>query len=138
MEKLSSIVLIDDDTTTNFLNELLLQRLEVAERVLVAENGAQALDLLALLAGAAEPALVLLDVNMPGLTGVQFLEAYRQLPAASAAAPVIIMLTTSLDARDLSRLDELGVAGLLHKPLTPVKISELLHRHFPRQLSTDS
>ncbi|RZK92817.1 MAG: response regulator, partial [Hymenobacter sp.] len=126
MEKLSSILLVDDDSTNNFLNELLLKSLDVADRLLVAENGAQALDLLTQRSGPDEPALILLDVNMPGMNGIQFLEAYQALPATQRAATVIIMLTTTMDARDLARLDELSIAGLVSKPLTKEKVDNIL------------
>lgn len=137
MQKLSSILLVDDDSTNNFLNELLLKSLNVTERVLVAEDGTQALDLLATISNPDEPALILLDVNMPGLNGIQFLEAYHQLPQAQRNATVIIMLTTTMDARDLSRLDELHISGLVSKPLTQEKVGSILQLHFQRQLPTD-
>jgi CheY-like chemotaxis protein len=133
MEKLSSVLLVDDDSTNNFLNELLLKRLDVAERILVSESGTQALELLSDPTDFGnEPALILLDVDMPGLTGVQFLEAYRQLPHGQHSATVVIMLTTTMGASDLGRLDELGIAGLVSKPLTEEKIDSILQLHFQR------
>ncbi len=134
MEKLSSVLLVDDDSTNNFLNELLFKSLSVTDRLLVAENGNQALDLIEHTTGPDEPALILLDVNMPGMNGIQFLEAYRQLPQAQRNATVIIMLTTTMDAQDLGRLDELAIAGLVSKPLTKEKIDNILQLHFKRQL----
>jgi CheY-like chemotaxis protein len=136
MQKLPSVLLVDDDTTTNFLNELLFKQLGIAERILIAESGTQALGLLEHAAGSNEPTLILLDVNMPGLTGIQFLEAYQRLPQAQQSATVIIMLTTTMDARDLGRLDELGIAGLVSKPLTKEKLATILQLHFQRQLPT--
>ena len=134
MEKLSSVLLVDDDTTNNFLNELLFQQLDVTDHLLTAEDGAKALDLIENLTGPNEPALILLDVNMPGMGGIEFLEAYRRLPQAQRGATVIIMLTTTMDARDLSRLEELNIAGLVSKPLTKEKIDSILQLHFQRQL----
>ncbi len=134
MEKLSSVLLVDDDTTNNFLNELLFQQLDVTDRLLTAEDGAKALDLIEHTDGPDEPALILLDVNMPGMSGVEFLEAYRRLPKARRGATVIIMLTTTMDARDLSRLEELNIAGLVSKPLTKEKIDNILQLHFQRYL----
>ncbi|NVO33357.1 response regulator [Hymenobacter lapidiphilus] len=133
MQKLPSVLLIDDDQTNNFLNELLIKKLDVTERVLVAESGTDALSLLARNAPDA-PDLILLDVNMPGMSGIQFLEAYQQLPAEQRGATVIVMLTTTMDARDLGRLDELSIAGLVSKPLTKEKVDHLLQLHFQRQL----
>lgn len=134
MQKLSSVLLVDDDSTNNFLNELLLKSLNVTDKVLIAEDGNQALELLERTPEPEEPALILLDVNMPGLNGIQFLEAYRRLPQAQRNTTVIVMLTTTMDARDLSRLDELHIAGLVSKPLTQEKVDSILQLHFQRQL----
>ena len=134
MEKLSSVLLVDDDTTNNFLNELLFQQLDVTDHLLTAEDGARALDILESAADTEEPALILLDVNMPGMGGIEFLETYRRRYQSQRRATVIIMLTTTMDARDLSRLEELNIAGLVSKPLTKEKIDEILQLHFQRQL----
>lgn len=134
MEKLSSVLLVDDDATNNFLNELLFKQLHVTDRLLTAEDGAQALQIVANAADPADPALILLDVNMPGMSGIAFLEAYHQLPEAQHRATVIIMLTTTMDARDLGRLEELNIAGLVSKPLTKEKIDQILQLHFQRSL----
>jgi CheY-like chemotaxis protein len=129
MPKLSSVLLVDDDSTNNFLNELLLKRLKITDHLLVAENGAEALALLAT-PGAARPALILLDVNMPVMNGIEFLEAYQQLPLALQQASCIVVLTTTMAGRDLDRIRELPVAGLVSKPLTETKVNAILQLHF--------
>ena len=130
MKKLSSVLLVDDDATNNFLNQLLFESLGVTDRLLVAESGAQALDLLMNTPDSTEPALILLDVNMPGMNGIQFLETYKRLPQTPQSATVVIMLTTTMDARDLARLEELNIDGLVSKPLTKEKIEQILQLHF--------
>ena len=71
---------------------------------------------------------------MPGMGGIAFLEAFLQLPPAQQAATVILVLTTSMDSRDLERLHELLIAGLVSKFLNREKIDTLLQFHFRRQL----
>ncbi|GGF12622.1 response regulator [Hymenobacter cavernae] len=135
MMPLPCVLLVDDDTTTNFLNRSLLTRLGVAERILVAQDGEQALRNLGqycLPPTPSCPMLILLDVNMPGMNGIEFLEEYQQLPLAAQGAIVIVMLTTSLHPRDVQRVEQLGiVSGFVSKPLTPEKVHGLLHTHFP-------
>jgi CheY-like chemotaxis protein len=133
MEKLPHILLVDDDDTTNFLNEQLLHKLQVSERVQVATSGEQAMALLTQ-PPPYVPTLLLLDVAMPGMGGIAFLEAYLKLPQAQQDATIIVVLTTSMDSRDLARLDELPIAGLASKPLSRDKIDTLLRLHFQRQL----
>ncbi|MGI4739017.1 MAG: response regulator [Janthinobacterium lividum] len=138
MPKLTSILLVDDDSTTNFLNKLLINRLQVVEQLLVAENGAEALALLQAVGtpdAPDSPALVLLDVNMPVMNGLEFLEAYQALPLAQRQTIVIVLLTTSVNPRDLGRVAELPVAGTLTKPLTEEKLRGLLRQHFPTQFA---
>ena len=135
MQKLSSVLLIDDDPTTNFLNERLLTNLGVTDHFLVATNGQEALDLLAQACAPGSstcPALVLLDINMPIMNGIEFLEAYHPRPPAPPF--VIIILTTSMHPRDLTRIGSLPIAGLINKPFTREKINMIMQSHFQRQL----
>ena len=133
MEKLPHILLVDDDETTNFLNENLLTKLRVSDQVQVATSGEQALALLTQ-PPPYVPTLLLLDVAMPGMGGIAFLEAYLRLPQAQQDATVVVVLTTSMDSRDLARINELPIDGLATKPLTRDKVDTLLRLHFQRQL----
>ncbi|TGD77119.1 response regulator [Hymenobacter wooponensis] len=135
MEKLSSILLIDDDKTTNFLNRLLLEGLQVADKILVAQNGQEALSIIEQQCQEQGcPPLILLDVNMPVMNGFEFLEAYEPLEYGAKESVVIVMLTTSLHPRDMARLQDLSIQGFLSKPLTKQMVQELLQEHFQREL----
>ncbi len=134
MKKLSSVLLIDDDSTTNFLNTMLLKRLGVSDTLLVAENGTEGLTVLTEVCTEASPscpALILLDVNMPVMNGIEFLEAYQHLPLSLRQAIIIVLLTTSVHPRDLERVRQLPIAGTLSKPLTEEKVRDILQQYFP-------
>jgi CheY-like chemotaxis protein len=134
MSAISCTLLVDDDDTTNYLNQILLRRMAVSDTVLVAGNGQEALDLLhahcELPTSPTCPALVLLDMKMPLMNGFEFLQAYAQRPARENPTVVIIMLTTSLNPKDVEQMKDLPIDGYLTKPLTREKINQVLLEHF--------
>lgn len=127
MSVLSSVLLVDDDHTANFLHKLLLTNMGLAEQVVVAENGQQALAKLA--QATAPPALILLDLNMPVLNGFEFLAHYAELPPL-APRPVVALLSSSDHALDQARARHLPVDAYLTKPLTREKLQGVLRQHF--------
>ena len=136
MIKLSSVLLVDDDQLTNDLNERLLKQLGVADQYLSANDGLQALAALEQLAADAHPTspvLVLLDVKMPGMDGMAFVDAYQKLPESQQQAVVIVMHTASMSSVDLGRVEALPIAGLVSKPLTKEKLDTILKLHFQRR-----
>jgi len=133
MQKLSCALLVDDDQTTNYLNRLLLQRMDVADKLLVAINGQEALTLLQEhCTGNSDgnPVLILLDVKMPVMDGFAFLEAFDTLGLGREQAVIIVMLTTSLHPQDIERVQQLNIAGFLNKPLTEGKVRDILRSYY--------
>jgi CheY-like chemotaxis protein len=136
MKKLSSVLLVDDDPLTNDLNERLLRQLGVADRYLAVNDGIDALATLEDLASGAHstsPVLVLLDVKMPRMDGMAFVDAYQQLPKNQQQAVVIVLHTASMSSADLARIESLPIAGLVSKPLTKEKLDTILQLHFQRK-----
>jgi CheY-like chemotaxis protein len=131
MNKINSVVLVDDDTTTNYVNQLLLEDLGVTNQILIAHNGEEALELIS---GNCEngycPQLILLDINMPVMNGFEFMEAYQRLDSKHKQSVVVVMLTTSLNPGDVKRLQEVPINGFLNKPLTEDKVKALFKQHF--------
>ena len=137
MQKLTCVLLVDDDQTTNYLNKLLINRLVMTDKLLVALNGQEALEQVKIHCREASPdcpALILLDVKMPVMDGFQFLAAYDELPLPEKQAIIIVMLTTSLHPQDVDRVQQLNIAGFLNKPLTRDKLNAVLKNHFDRHL----
>ncbi|MGY2130882.1 response regulator [Hymenobacter sp. HD11105] len=135
MDKISCTLLVDDDRINNFLNQRLLEGLSITDKLLTALNGQEALTIFEQECREANcPALVLLDVNMPVMNGFEFLEAYDKLPFTPKEPVIIIMLTTSLHPRDVERVQRLGIAGFINKPLTKEKVNDILKSYFNREL----
>lgn len=136
MQKLTCVLLVDDDPITNFLNQDLLESLDIADTLLLASNGQAALELLqahCLAATPTCPVLVLLDVQMPVLDGFGFLEAYARLALPHPpGAIVIVMLSSSQHPDDIARAKALHAADFLPKPLTAEQLDQVLATHFAR------
>jgi CheY-like chemotaxis protein len=135
--KLSSILLIEDDEVTNYINRTVIERMDCAAHVHVAWNGTDALEYLKACrqtAGSVQPELILLDINMPGLNGWEFLEEYNKLETAEKGQVVVVMLTTSLNPEDKRRADDNpAINGLKNKPLTAALMEEILTQYFLMQ-----
>ena len=129
MEKLSCILLVDDDDTTNFLNESLIEEMKVANQIMVANNGKEGLDQLEsyFREHGSSPQLIFLDINMPVMDGFEFLENFQQLDEAHKASVKIIMLTTSSSPVDIQKIKNLGVNEFLSKPLTEEMLMRIVH-----------
>ncbi len=67
MEKIPLIPLVDDDETTNLLNEMLLEEMKIAEKLLIAKNGKDAIQAIYDYHEISDncSTLILLDINMP-------------------------------------------------------------------------
>lgn len=133
--KLRSIVLVDDNETTSFLNNRLLSRLEVAEQVYTYHKAEQAYQQIwgeekdeATTAKA--PDLVFVDLKMPGMDGFEFLKLYSALPPEVREKTVMAVLTTSMHAADTARVAQYPNVEYLAKPLTEEKLSKLLEKRF--------
>ena len=106
------ILLIDDDHIERMKFNRCIERLEEDHEVMEAENGEVAL---AKLRQGKHPQLILLDLNMPRLNGVEFLEILKNDDQLSHI-PVVVLSTSSND-KDLKSCYKSGIAGYVIKPL---------------------
>lgn len=124
-----AIIVIDDDRDYSCLLELALQEAQVRNPIELIEDGLAAVDLLRqhveLAASGNEstlPALVLLDLRMPRISGIEILRWIRTQPLL-ARIPVVLM-TGIRDDEEQSRALSLGAASLCVKPFS---YGDLLH-----------
>ena len=110
MDDAERTLLVVDDNAAN--RDLLSRRLErKGFRVITAENGQRALDILA----TSKVDLVLLDIMMPGLTGLEVLRKVRETQAPSALP--VVMVTAKTESEDIVEALELGANDYVTKPI---------------------
>ncbi len=107
------ILFIEDDKIETMKLHRTVSKFSQKHQITEAKNGEQALEVLK--SNAKLPDIILLDLNMPRMSGIEFLrilkdhDEYRYLPA--------IILTTSQNRNDLLECYKIGIAGYVIKPL---------------------
>ena len=133
MENLpTTILLVDDDDATNYINELIIARAGI-EQVIATENGREALVYLHENQHNNPVDLILLDLNMPIVSGWEFLELYQQLPKKETIN-IYIMLSTDIGIvkkEELNRYD--AVKGFIEKPLSKSSFLQVLEREVKKE-----
>lgn len=120
MAELKPILLVEDNPKDVELTLAALEQSQLANEVIVLRDGAEALDFLYRRAEFAnrntlDPAVVLLDLKLPKVDGLEVLEKVKG-DAALKHTP-IVMLTSSREESDLVRSYELGVNAFVVKPV---------------------
>ena len=108
-----NILLVEDDTIEVMKLKRATESLKLQHRIMQASNGEEALQLLQ--DKSALPSIILLDLNMPKINGLEFLKILKN-DDQLRFIPTIV-LTTSINKRDLLECYKLGIAGYLLKPL---------------------
>ena len=114
-----SVLLVEDDIFDTMMAQKTFAKFNVPHQLHTAFNGEEALDMLLGRSGVAAieplPELILLDLNMPRMNGLEFLVEMRATPELSAI-PVFITTTSDM-AGERAATAELAVSGYILKPL---------------------
>jgi two-component system chemotaxis response regulator CheY len=113
-------ILYADDA--NSLRQLIEMVLGKQYELTCVENGAQALDK----AKSGQYDLVISDINMPIMTGLELLKHIREIPSYKFTP--VLMLTTEASAEMKEQGKQLGATGWLIKPFDPEKLIKLIER----------
>jgi CheY-like chemotaxis protein len=119
-----NILLVDDDEIDVMTVKRAFAKANITNKLFIATDGVQALEMLR---GGGLPAgrrLMLLDLNMPRMSGIELLREIRSDPVLHAMT--VIVLTTSNEDRDRVNAYQLNVAGYLLKPVTFHAFAEVM------------
>ncbi|EMR02274.1 response regulator [Cesiribacter andamanensis] len=132
MSIINCTLLVDDDSINNFINQRLIEEMEITRELSLAENGLEALAYIRE-HGKDEvrcPRLILLDINMPVMDGFEFLQEFESLDFPKKEQIKIVMLTTSTSQKDVDKLGGYKIAGYINKPLTEEKLMDVVEKIF--------
>lgn len=120
------VLIVDDDPMILHFVDLILS--QQGYKVSSASSSETAMQIL----GREAFSLVLLDIRMPGMTGLDILRVLR----TRAQRPKILMMTAQRDPGTIMQAIEQGAAGYLIKPFKPQdlikRVEAILHPHTPR------
>lgn len=128
-DRIINILLIEDDEVDVMNVKRAFKKSNITNPLYIAGNGLEGLEMLRAKPNKppivdAQRRLVLLDLNMPKMNGLEFLSALRSDPELMSI-PVIV-LTTSDEDRDKVEAYNLNVAGYILKPVTFSKFADVL------------
>jgi len=124
-----AILLVEDNPDDEALTLRALKKNNISNEVVVARDGAEALDLLSSKGdgnGSTLPAIVLLDLKLPKVDGLEVLRRVRADPR-TRLLPVVI-LTTSKEEQDLTNGYQFGANSYIRKPVDFAQFTEAVRQ----------
>jgi CheY-like chemotaxis protein len=112
------ILMVEDDYLDAMNVQRSLNKLNLTHKLHIARNGKDALDLLTGMGGekVANPDLILLDLNMPKMSGLEFLKNLRAIDQYRRTN--VFIMTTSEEESEREEAARLGISGYIIKPVT--------------------
>ena len=129
-----SIILVDDDSTVNYFNKIVLEDAGISQQV---RDFTSPIDALRYIQNADQRGdfakqgvadIIFIDINMPEMDGFEFIEQLELTCKNVLQGAALCMLSSSEHARDKKRAQELGVCCYYSKPLDEQKINEIIQK----------
>lgn len=122
-----NILIIDDNDITNYLTENVFEMANFSCHRTYMTSGQEAIEYLEKKSEDDFPNIILLDINMPGMDGWEFLEKYVAIVHPENQNTKVIMLSTSIFEKDrIIASEHEHVSGYIQKPFTIEAIEEYI------------
>ncbi|MGH2667028.1 response regulator [Flavobacterium sp.] len=125
-------LLIDDNAIDQLVTKQLLKKVLDVPEVNIANNGREGIQWITdYKKDPDHPLIILLDIQMPEMNGIEFLQKYESLSEELKSGNKIFMLTSSLDADEIKRIkNNKYVTGFLNKPFPVNDFGKIIYTDF--------
>lgn len=133
LDKPKRLMLVDDSVFDLKINKLIATHTKLFEDIQTFISPGEALDYLA--SNVTDPnklpQLILLDIQMPEMTGFEFMEKYAKLPQSLKDNCHVAMLSSTDDLTDINKAKaNINIVKLLRKPLDPATIKQFVDDYY--------
>ncbi|MEN8249197.1 MAG: response regulator [Bacteroidota bacterium] len=128
-KKHKAVLLVDDDSTDNYLNKKTIESNNFAEKIYLSTNALSAVELLQNFEEYNTemlPDVIFLDLDMPFIDGFEFLDRFEEFKPETIEKCKVVILTSSINPADAERSEIYSfVRKYLRKPLTEENLNTL-------------
>ena len=126
-EKMCIILLVEDDPADQKMVRYALDKQDITTQLEISGTGEQAIEyLLSTLNGQGRPGLILLDLNMPGMGGMEFL---KEIKSKEEFCDIPVVIVSTSDSRDdIENSYKLNAAGYVKKSTHPKEFAQTLEK----------
>jgi CheY-like chemotaxis protein len=133
MHKVKNILIVEDNATDRYIIEEVVKRSNLADAWAVAANGQEALEYLEKAVksdsnGHAIPDIILLDLHMPVMNGVDFMDAFKAKFGTRLHSAIFPFINTGPEMAMFQKWKTM-IMGYIEKPLTTEKIQEVVEKY---------
>ena len=128
IRSIKRVMLVDDNRIDNFFHERVVRKFDNTITVIATDSGIKALDYLLNTNEENDVDLIVLDVNMPEMTGWEFLEHYHKLNRQLQTATIVVMSSEQPNEKDKTLMNTMDLL-FRKKPLTEQVLHDVLE-HF--------
>ena len=129
VNKIKSVSLVDDDIVSNLLTSKTIQRSGFAKKVSSYDSAKEALSEIVRLSFTNPeelPELIFLDISMPTMDGLEFLDEFDKLSLPLPEKCKVFMLSSSINAAEIQKAkNHSKVCDFISKPLTVYKLQDI-------------
>jgi len=129
VKKIQTSCIIDDDPIFIYGTKRIMEEVDFCEDILVFNNGQDALDHFADLTNASKelPSIIFLDLNMPIMSGWEFLEQFTKIENNNEGNVIVYIISSSVDPRDLEKVGNYEIIhNYLLKPFSSKDLENIL------------